>query len=117
EAYHRDDMPEEWGYDSQRTGDVVVSLDPGYFFVNRPGPPIRPVDPLEGPVGMHGYPVSKSPEMLGFLGVLNSAEGSRGADLGKVDGRQLHATVAELLGVEPSATALAEPLSFSISRE
>ncbi len=110
-AYTRDSLPPEWGYNCPgRTGDVVVSLDPGNFFSEQPGPPTRPVDPREGPLGMHGYPFAQSPSMAGFLGIWRSGEPIGGINLGKVDSRRLHATVAQLLDIDPASTALNEPL-------
>ncbi len=110
-AYAREDLPAEWGYDSPgRTGDVVVSIDPGYFFSESPGAPIRPVDPERGPLGMHGYPLADSPEMHGFLGIWRSGEPLGGVDLGVVDSRRLHSTVARLLEIEPASTALDDPI-------
>jgi len=111
QAYARDELPEEWGYDRPgRTGDVVVSIDPGYYFNNAPGPPTRPIEEGEGPVGMHGYPIEDSPEMYGFMGIWRSGEPIGGVDLGTVDCRRVHATVTELLGIEPAEKALNEPL-------
>jgi hypothetical protein len=110
-AYAREDLPAEWGYDSPgRTGDVVVSIDPGYFFSESPGAPIRPVDPESGPLGMHGYPLADCPEMHGFLGIWRNGEPLGGIDLGVVDSRRLHSTVAKLLEIEPAPTALDDPL-------
>jgi hypothetical protein len=114
-AYRREELPVEWGYAAPgRTGDVVVSLAPGYLFVDQPGPPIRPVDAASGPLGMHGYPVDSSPAMYGFLGIWRSGPGWGGIDLGHVDARRLHATVAQLLDIRPSPAALAEPLPLAI---
>jgi hypothetical protein len=110
-AYAREDLPADWAYDCPgRTGDIVVSIDPGYFFSEGPGPPVRPVDPSEGPLGMHGYPLADCPQMHGFLGIWRSGEPIGGVDLGPVDSLRLHATVADLLDIAPAPTALNDPL-------
>jgi Type I phosphodiesterase / nucleotide pyrophosphatase len=110
-AYRRKNLPKEWGYDCPgRSGDIVVSLDPGYFFSEGEGPPIRPVDPERGPLGMHGYPLAECPAMNGFLGIWRSGKPLGGNDLGTIDCRRLHSTVAHLLKIEPAPTALDEPI-------
>ena len=110
-AFARENLPEEWGYNCPgRTGDIVVSIDPGYFFSDSPGPPIRSVDPDDGPLGMHGYPLADCPQMNGFLGIWRSGEPIGGVDLGPVDGLRLHSTVAQLLDIDPAPTALNDPL-------
>jgi predicted AlkP superfamily pyrophosphatase or phosphodiesterase len=110
-AYLRDDLPQRWGYNAaERTGDIVVSLDPGYFFSDRANPPITPVDSDEGPLGMHGYPVEECPNMYGLLAIWRSDRSIGGIDLGEIDSRRLHATVARMLDIGPAPTALDSPL-------
>ena len=114
-AYAREELPADWAYDCPgRTGDIVVSIDPGYFFSEAPGPtpgpPIRPVDPDRGPLGMHGYPLADCPQMYGFFGIWRSGEPLGGVDLGPVDSLRLHSTVANLLDIAPAPTALNDPL-------
>jgi len=115
-AYLRDELPAHWGYNCPgRTGDVVVSLAPGYFFSESAGPPLRPVDPQQGPLGMHGYPVEECPAMYGLLTMWRGGEPFGGIDLGEVDSRSLHATVAAMLGIVPAPTALPTPLNVTVS--
>jgi hypothetical protein len=115
-AYLRDELPAHWGYNCPgRTGDVVVSIAPGYFFSEAPGPPLRPVDPQQGPLGMHGYPVEECPAMYGLLTIWCSGEPLGGLDLGEVDSRRLHATVAAILGIAPPPTALPDSLNVTVS--
>jgi hypothetical protein len=112
-AYAREKMPAEWGYDHPtRTGDVVVSLDNGYMFTEKDGPIQRSVEENGGPLGMHGYPVASDPKMLGLMVVWRSGEKLGGTDLGPIDSRRMHSTVASWLGVEPAATAINEPLEL-----
>jgi hypothetical protein len=110
-AYLLEDLPEEWGYACPgRTGDVVISIDPGYYFTEKGEAPVEPVDPQEGPLGMHGYPAEDNAAMLGFLAIWRSGEPLGGIDLGEIESRRLHATVAHILGIEPAMTALNGPL-------
>lgn len=112
-AYARDDLPKEWEYNHPtRTGDVVAVVDTGYFFSEKPGPSMSRIDPAQGPLGMHGYPAAENPHMLGFMGIWRSGKPIGGVDLGEVDSRRLHATVARLLGVKPAETAVPDPIKL-----
>lgn len=108
-AYRKDNLPKSWQYDhATRTGDVVVSLDRGYMFSEREGPAMKTIDPAEGPLGMHGYPTDDASTMLGFTAIWRSGKPLGGIDLGIVDSRRMHATVAGWLGVKPAPTAVPE---------
>ena len=117
-AYARENLPEEWAYHHPtRTGDVVVSLDAGYMFSEKKGPLRQEIDATRGPLGMHGYPVERSANMRGFLAIWQAGKSLGGQDLGEIDSRRLHATVAKWLGIEPAEGAVrdvveikAEPL-------
>lgn len=110
-AYAKDDLPAEWGYNHPtRTGDVVVSLDNGYMFSERGGPSLQVTDGIDGPLGMHGYSVDANPKMLGFMAIYRSGKPLGGKDLGEIDSRRMHATVAKWLNIEPAETAVPEPL-------
>ena len=42
-CWTREELPEKWGYNNPtRTGDIVVSLDPGYYFSNHDYPEAVP---------------------------------------------------------------------------
>jgi predicted AlkP superfamily pyrophosphatase or phosphodiesterase len=110
-AYARDDLPAEWGYNHPtRTGDVVVSLENEYMFSERGGAEMHVTDGIDGPLGMHGYPVENNPKMYGFMAIYRSGKPLGGKDLGEVDSRRMHATVAKWLKIKPAETALPEPL-------
>jgi predicted AlkP superfamily pyrophosphatase or phosphodiesterase len=112
-VFARDELPKEWEYDHPtRTGDVVMSVDTGYFFSEREGPEMSSIDPTQGPLGMHGYSASENPNMLGFLGLWRSGKPIGGVDLGELDSRRLHATVAHLLNVRPAETAVPDPIKL-----
>ena len=105
-AYRRADLPPEWGYDHPtRTGDVVAVIDTGYTFSGRPREMRAPVTDFDGPLGMHGYDPATNPEMNGIMLMWRYPEPLGGIDLGRVHSLQMHATVAELLGIEPAETA------------
>lgn len=112
-AYARDELPEEWEYNHPtRTGDLVIVVDPGYFFSEKEGPELCVIDPAHGPLGMHGYPAADNPKMLGFLAIWRSGKSLGGVNLGPVDSRRLHATVAHLLHVSPARTAVQKPIEL-----
>lgn len=104
--FRPDELPEHWAYDHpNRTGDLVIILDSGYTFSRRaPGLTATP-DEAESAVGMHGYCVLENPEMNGILLVWRYREPIGGIDLGPTHSLQLHATVADLLGIEPAPGA------------
>jgi hypothetical protein len=104
--YDRQSLPPAWGYDHpQRVGDLIVVLEPGYTFSDKPHDITAPVQEIGGPRGMHGYDPAAAPQMLGPLILWRDGEGLGGRDLGPVHGLQLHATVAGLLGIKPSPAA------------
>ncbi len=110
-AYRREELPPEWEYDHPtRAGDLVVVLDPGYSFSGRPeGIRAAPED-VNGPRGMHGYHPEENPDMLTIALVHRHPEPLGGIDLGPIHSRQLHPTVAALLGIDPADGADGEPI-------
>ncbi len=112
-VYTRETLPPDWHLaHPTRVGDIVVMLKPGHSFSTRLPLPTFPVAKVGGPLGMHGYPPSQSPEMLGFCVLWRYRHPLAGRDLGKVDVLQLHPTVAKLLGIAPSKNALAQPVQI-----
>jgi Type I phosphodiesterase / nucleotide pyrophosphatase len=110
----REDLPEKWGYNNPtRTGDIVVSLEPGYYFSNHDYPEPVPVskDP-KSLKGMHGYDPEQDDKMLGFMLLYQWGSDEPGRDLGRVDTLQIHPTVAKLLGIQPAAGATAKPIEI-----
>ncbi|HMP73048.1 MAG TPA: alkaline phosphatase family protein [Kiritimatiellia bacterium] len=105
-AYTQDMLPERWGYaHPNRVGDVVVVLETGYTFSRRAREVSVAISETGGPLGMHGYDVEDNPEMNGIAIFWRYPEQLGGHDLGPTHSLQLHATVAKLLGVEPSEAA------------
>ncbi len=105
-VYHRDELPEHWRYaHPTRTGDLVISIPTGYSFGRRLDALKGTPEEAQAPVGMHGYDVEDNPEMNGIMLVWRYPELIGGLDLGSVHSLQLHATVADLLGIEPAEDA------------
>jgi len=110
-AWRRSDVPAEWEYSHPtRVGDIVVMLDNGYTFRKIGAVHLAIKFVPGGTNGMHGYPVATCPEMMGFTAVLRYPDPIGGKDLGKVDSRSLHATVAHWLGIKPANGALTKTM-------
>jgi predicted AlkP superfamily pyrophosphatase or phosphodiesterase len=113
-AWAREDLPGYWQYDHPtRTGDVVVVLDTGYTFSRRPDDVTGPAAEHGGPLGMHGYCPRENPEMNGLLVIWRYPEPLGGKDLGRIHSLQLHATVAELLGIEAAKDSRKDVISLT----
>ncbi len=111
-AYRRSEIPARWEFaHPDRVGDVVIALRSGVVFGKDLARPVATPDEVGGVRGMHGYDPDESPDMLG-LGIFWSSSGGAAIDLGRVDARRLHPTVARLLGIEPSPLATAKPLDL-----
>lgn len=114
QIYRQDNIPPHWGYrDPDRVGDRIVVLPPGYTFNAARQEIESTVEESGGLLGMHGWAVEDVPEMEGLLMIVrypNPFPQSR--DLGAVDMRQLHPTVARLLGIQPADGADAAPLTW-----
>lgn len=112
-AWRREDVPAAWEYDhATRTGDVILVLDPGYAFSNRPRAVVGSVEEHGGPRGMHGYDAEDDANMLGFALFHRWPEPLGGRQLGAVHSLQLHPTVARLLGIQPGEKAGGEPVAL-----
>jgi predicted AlkP superfamily pyrophosphatase or phosphodiesterase len=111
DVYRREDLPARWGYaHPTRTGDIVLSLKPGYTFNRGTRGLTQPQSEVGGHLGMHGYDVADNPEMNGILLVWRYPEPLGGIDLGPTHALQLHATIARLLDIQPARGAYAEPV-------
>ena len=111
-AWMREELPENWSYNNPtRTGDIVVSLKPGYDFTSKPidGPTAAEKVP-NSLKGMHGYDPAEDDKMLGFAVLSRWGSDQPGKDLGPVSALQLHPAVAKLLGIKPAAGAKEKPM-------
>ncbi len=67
QTWLREDLPAKWSYaNPTRTGDIVVSLAPGYDFSSKDITAPTPAESLGGMKGMHGYDPEQDPLMQGF---------------------------------------------------
>ncbi|HTQ37533.1 MAG TPA: alkaline phosphatase family protein [Pirellulales bacterium] len=113
-CWTRDELPTTWNYaNADRTGDIVVSLDPGYYFTSHD---LAGTEPAEADPkslkGMHGYDPALDDKMLGFMVLARYGSDQPGHDLGPVSTLRLHPTVAKLLGIQPAAGAKGPPLDI-----
>lgn len=106
QAFLRDELPGHWDFaHPHRTGDLVVVLNDGYTFSNRPNETTLPAREAGGPLGMHGYDPATTPEMNTVLFIYRYPEPLGSIDLGHVHHLGLHAAVCRLLNIEPSPSA------------
>ena len=114
-AWTRADLPARFGYANPHTvGDMVVVLGRGYIFSSRAEESVVPIQAVGGPLGMHGYDVESNPDMYGFSLVWRYPDPLPASDLGRVDYRRFHPTVARLLGIDPASGATGEPLDLGL---
>lgn len=107
----REELPPEWGYEHERTGDRVLVLKAGYAFADeRAEEPV--FDPVEGPgfFGGFGYPVAESIRMSGQVVLGGFPNSPLKGELSEFDQLPFHATVAKMLGIEPAPGAATETL-------
>ncbi len=113
DVYHRADLPARWGYEhAERTGDVVIVLHTGYTF-NRGAHRVHmPREDINAHLGMHGYDVVDNPEMNGIWVAWRYPQTWGGIEIGPTHSLQLHATIADWLGIEPAPAALQDPIRW-----
>lgn len=114
EVFRADATPPHWGYrDPTRVGDLIVVLPPGYTFNAAEANIASDARASGGLLGMHGWAVEDVPEMAGLLMIIRyPTPFPQSRDLGPVDMRQLHPTVARILGIQPAQGADAAPLTL-----
>src|SRR5262249_43632152 len=94
-----------------RTGDIVVSLAPGYDFSTRDLSGPTPINEMSGGMkGMHGYDPEQDPQMLGFCVLCRVGSTDARQDVGPIETPRIHPTVAKLLGIQPAEGATAPPI-------
>jgi predicted AlkP superfamily pyrophosphatase or phosphodiesterase len=111
-CWTRDELPKDFHYNNPtRTGDIVVSLAPGYYFTkNEISAPVAVETEPRSLKGMHGYDPAEDEKMQGFMVLARVGSTEPGHDLGKVDTLRIHPTVAKLLGMQPAPGATEPPL-------
>ena len=113
-CWAREELPKKFGYaNPTRTGDIVVSLAPGYYFTkNDIAAPMPAESEPRSLKGMHGYDPTEDDKMLGFAVLAKWGSTAPGKDLGPVSTLQIHPTVAKLLGIKPADGATATPIEI-----
>lgn len=106
----KEDLPADWNYVSDRTGDRVLVLKTGYSFVDEKAD--EPVfDPAagNGHFGGYGYPVEDSSRMSGQI-MMGGFPNPPLSELDETTHLTFHATVCKLLGIEPAEGAATDTL-------
>ncbi len=113
DVYQRHELPAIWQFrHSQRTGDIVAVLPRGYTFSNAIRKETVAAAEHGGPLGMHGYCPHANPEMVTVAFLQRYPDRLGGHDLGSFSMDRLHATVASILGIEPSREAQPKPITI-----
>ncbi|MDF1849979.1 MAG: alkaline phosphatase family protein [Verrucomicrobiales bacterium] len=110
----KEELPEEWSYNHERTGDRVLVLKTGYSFVDETSD--EPVfDPADGAgfFGGYGYPVDESIRMSGQVILSGIPNAPAYGDLGEIGQLSFHATVCKLLGIQPAEGAVTDTLELN----
>ncbi len=112
-TFRHEELPAGWHYaHPTRVGDLVLVLAKEYTFGKFQAEPVMDVAEVDGPRGMHGYPIGDDPEMYGPLILWRYPDALGGKEMGEVDWSQIHPTVARLLGIQPSAAAHGKPIDL-----
>lgn len=107
----KEELPPEWEYDHERSGDRILILKTGYAFVDETSD--EPVfDPAEagGNFGGYGYPVEESIRMSGQILIGGFPNAPATGTLGEIGQLSFHATVCKLLGIQPAEGAVTDVL-------
>lgn len=107
----KEDLPEDWAYQGERTGDRVLVLKTSYSFSDEKAE--EPVfDPAEagGNFGGYGYPVGESIRMSGQVLLAGFPKSPASGTLGEIGQLSFHATICTLLGIEPAEGAVTDTL-------
>ena len=110
-TYKKEELPEDWKYSSDRTGDRVLVLKTGYAFADAKA--AEPVyDPTEGPgfFGGFGYPVEESIRMSGQFIIAGYPDSPATGSLDEIGQLSFHATVCKMLGIDPAEGAVTDTL-------
>lgn len=115
-GFRREEIPTKWGLrHPTRTGDILLVLETGYTFSRRPREIELDVEEAGGPLGMHGYDPATNPEMLTPLFIFRARDPIGGTVITEAHALQMHATICDLLDIEPAPGALPEPIEWENS--
>ncbi|MEX2580452.1 MAG: nucleotide pyrophosphatase/phosphodiesterase family protein [Verrucomicrobiales bacterium] len=109
----KEELPADWSYEHERTGDRVLVLKTSYAFADeRSDEPV--FDPADGPgfFGGYGYPVEESIRMSGQILLSGFPNSPATGSLGEIGQPSFHATVCKILGIEPAEGASTETLGI-----
>lgn len=116
--YRPEEMPEHWKFPTEGVGERILALQPGYRFTTQKGPePIYGVEESDGPFATGGYAPSASSRMRGQTYIFTFPNRGDASDLKSIYAAQLYPTVCQLLGIEPSTDAGAQPLEVETAEE
>jgi hypothetical protein len=106
-VHAREALPPAWNYaHPYRTGDLVAVLPGEYAFYRHEGASAVQVAEVTGRYfGAHGYDPRTEPSMRTVFFAQRYPEPLRRGDLGPMETSRIHATVADLLEIEPSPQA------------
>jgi predicted AlkP superfamily pyrophosphatase or phosphodiesterase len=98
EAYRREDTPERWHYRNHpRIGDLLLVMEPGYYFRNGAPDTTKPM--MDSPWGVHGFDPYLTPEM----GAIFYAKGpniKKGVTIPVFENVYVYPLVAKILGLK-----------------
>ena len=107
----KEELPEEWAYQGDRSGDRVLVLKTGYSFSDEKSeePVFDPAD-AGGNFGGYGYPVGESIRMSGQVLISGFPNSPASGSLGEIGQLSFHATVCKWLGITPAEGAVTDTL-------
>lgn len=110
-VYEKSELPAHWDYrHPTRTGDLVVTVPTPYALFRHRGNEVVQTSQATGRFfGAHGYDPETAPDMTTILLMQRYPEPLEPTDLGRIQLKQVHATVSALLGIEPAERAEPEP--------
>ncbi len=107
DIYRRDTIPADWKLGTgPHIGDLVIQLKSGYAFTDESGPePVFAPAEVNGQLAASGLAVKSSSRMRGSTWIFEFPEYGTAQEGGEVDAIGLHATICQLLGIEPASGA------------
>jgi alkaline phosphatase D len=113
--YKRKEMPAQWHYDHERVGDLLMVIEPGYYFTDQPLPPAKqPKTPF---IGAHGFDPNVEKSMRGIF----YAQGpniQQGVTLAPFENIHVYPFIATILGLKtPPIDGKAEVLNKAYKKK